>query len=181
SHTVLTLLEAGHDVLVLDSLVTATTTALERVAELAGTRLGGSRLRLHVADIRRPEDYRGALADFGPAALVHFAGLKSPTESMTRPAAYYDVNVGGTAAVAEAALAAGARTVLFSSSATVYGDRAPVPVAEDAATDPVSPYGHSKLMAEQVLRHVHEAGRHMGVAVLRYFNPVGAHPSGRLG
>ena len=133
----LTLLEAGHDVLVLDSLVTATTTALERVAELAGTRLGGSRLRLHVADIRRPEDYRGALADFGPAALVHFAGLKSPTESMTRPAAYYDVNVGGTAAVAEAALAAGARTVLFSSSATVYGDRAPVPVAEDAATDPV--------------------------------------------
>lgn len=123
SHTVLTLLEAGHDVLVLDSLVTATTTSLERVAELAGTRLGGSRLRLHVADIRRPEDYRGALADFGPAALVHFAGLKSPTESMTRPAAYYDVNVGGTAAVAEAALAAGARTVLFSSSATVYGDR----------------------------------------------------------
>ena len=91
SHTVLTLLEAGHDVLVLDSLVTATTTSLERVAELAGTRLGGSRLRLHVADIRRPEDYRGALADFGPAALVHFAGLKSPTESMTRPAAYYDV------------------------------------------------------------------------------------------
>ena len=75
SHTVLTLLEAGHDVLVLDSLVTATTTSLERVAELAGTRLGGSRLRLHVADIRRPEDYRGALADFGPAALVHFAGL----------------------------------------------------------------------------------------------------------
>lgn len=181
SHTVLTLLEAGHDVLVLDSLVTATTTALERVAELAGTRLGGSRLRLHVADIRRPEDYRGALADFGPAALVHFAGLKSPTESMTRPAAYYDVNVGGTAAVAEAALAAGARTVLFSSSATVYGDRAPMPVAEDAATDPVSPYGHSKLMAEQVLRDVCATVDGGGLAMLRYFNPVGAHPSGRLG
>ena len=181
SHTVAVLLEAGHDVLVLDSLVAATTTPLERVAELTGVSLGGSRLDLVVADIRRPEDYRPALEGFRPDAVVHFAGLKSPTESLARPAEYYDVNVGGTAVVVQAALAAGARTVLFSSSATVYGDRAPVPVDEAAATDPVSPYGRSKLMAERVLRDVCGTAGGAGLAMLRYFNPVGAHPSGRLG
>lgn len=181
SHTVAVLLEAGHDVLVLDSLVASSTAPLERVAGLAGVALGGPRLDLVVADIRRAEDHRTALAAFRPDAVVHFAGLKSPTESMTRPAEYYDVNVGGTAVVAEAALAAGARTLLFSSSATVYGDRAPVPVDESAATDPVSPYGRSKLMAEQVLRDVCGTADGVGLAVLRYFNPVGAHPSGRLG
>lgn len=181
SHTVLTLLEAGHDVLVLDSLVASTRTALERVAALAGVALGGPRLELTVADVRRREDYNGRLEDFRPAALVHFAGLKSPTESLTRPADYYDVNVGGTAVVAEAALAAGARTLLFSSSATVYGDRAPVPVDETATPAPVSPYGRSKLMAEQVLRDVCGTTPGVGLAMLRYFNPVGAHPSGQLG
>ena len=110
---------------------------------------------------------------------MHFAGLKSPTESMTRPAAYYDVNVGGTAAVAEAALAAGVRTVLFSSSATVYGDRAPVPVAEDAATDPVSPYGHSKLMAEQVLRDVAFADPSWRIIFVRCASPPESVPAGR--
>lgn len=181
SHTTVTLLEAGHDVLVLDSLVSTSRTPLERVAEMAGAELGGPRLDLVVADIRRPEDYAEALAAFAPDAVVHFAGLKSPTESVARPAVYYDVNVAGTAAVAETALAAGARVLLFSSSATVYGDRAPVPVDETAATDPVSPYGHSKLMAEQVLRDVCATREGTGLAVLRYFNPVGAHPSGRLG
>lgn len=181
SHTVVVLLEAGHDVLVLDSLVAGSTAPLERAAELAGVALGGRRLDLVVADIRCPADYRAALEAFAPEAMVHFAGLKSPAESLSRPADYYDVNVGGTAAVAAAALAAGARTVLFSSSATVYGDRAPVPVDETAPTDPVSPYGRSKLMAEQVLRDVCATTDGVGLAMLRYFNPVGAHPSGRLG
>ena len=181
SHTVVVLLEAGHDVLVLDSLVAGSTAPLERAAEVAGVALGGRRLDLVVADIRCPADYRAALEAFAPEAMVHFAGLKSPAESLSRPADYYDVNVGGTAAVAAAALAAGARTVLFSSSATVYGDRAPVPVDEAAPTDPVSPYGRSKLMAEQVLRDVCATTDGVGLAMLRYFNPVGAHPSGRLG
>ena len=181
SHTVSVLLDAGHDVLVLDSLVSSTTVPLERVAELAEVTFGGPRLRFHRADVREPTSYRGAVVAFGPDAVVHFAGLKSPTESLADPASYYTVNVAGTAAVAEVAGAAGARAFVFSSSATVYGDEAPVPVGEDAAVAPVTPYGHSKLMAEQVLQHMHEAGPHMGVAVLRYFNPVGAHPSGRLG
>lgn len=181
SHTVTTLLDAGHDVLVLDSLVGAGRAGLERAAEVCGVELGGARLRLVVADIRRPEDWADEVVAWAPDAVVHFAGLKSPTESMASPTEYYSVNVGGTAHVAEAAVRAGARTLLFSSSATVYGDRAPVPVAESAPIDPVSPYGRSKAMAEQVLTDVHAASPELSVASLRYFNPVGAHPSGRMG
>ena len=165
----------------LDSLVSTTTVPLERIADLAGVTFGGSRLRFHRADVREPASYREAVVAFGPDAVVHFAGLKSPTESLAVPASYYTVNVAGTAAIAEVAGAAGARALLFSSSATVCGDDAPVPVGEDAAVTPVTPYGHSTLMAEQVLQHMYEAGPHMGVAVLRYCNPFGAHPSGRLG
>ncbi|WP_343282061.1 UDP-glucose 4-epimerase GalE [Micrococcus sp. 2A] len=181
SHTVTTLLDAGHDVLVLDSLVSSSRAALERAAEVCGVELGGPRLDLLQADVCRPEHYADAVVRYAPDGVVHFAGLKSPTESMREPAAYYSVNVAGTAQVARVAAEAGARVLLFSSSATVYGDDAPVPVAEDAPTAPVNPYGHSKLMAEQVLRDVHGSVPALSVAVLRYFNPVGAHPSGRLG
>lgn len=181
SHTVTTLLDSGHDVLVLDSLVSSSRVALERAAEVCGVVLGGPRLDLIQEDVRRPERWADAVRAAAPDAVVHFAGLKSPTESLRAPAAYYDVNVAGTAHVAETAASAGARVLLFSSSATVYGDGAPVPVGEDAPTAPVNPYGHSKLMAEQVLRDVHAAHPSLSVAALRYFNPVGAHPSGRLG
>lgn len=181
SHTVTTLLDSGHDVLVLDSLALSTGQALERAAEVSGVHIGGDRLRLHVADIRRPEGYADAVADWRPEAVVHFAGLKSPTESLAEPAEYYSVNVGGTAHVAEVAARAGAGTFLFSSSATVYGDEAPAPVSESAPVAPVSPYGRSKAMAEDVLRDIHAARSSLSVAVLRYFNPVGAHPSGRMG
>lgn len=181
SHTVTTLLDAGHDVLVLDSLVSSTRAPLERAAEVCGVDLGGPRLSLVEGDVRAPAAWEAEVRTWAPDAVVHFAGLKSPTESLRLPAEYYDVNVGGTAQVARVAVDAGARVLLFSSSATVYGDDAPVPVGEDAPTAPVNPYGHSKLMAEQVLRDVHGAHPELSVAVLRYFNPVGAHPSGRLG
>lgn len=181
SHTVSVLLRAGHDVLVLDSLVSASAASLHRVSDLVGVGLGGPRLRLHRADVRSPGDYRDVVDDFSPDAVVHFAGLKSPTESLANPAAYYQVNVAGTCAVATVSVQAGARAFLFSSSATVYGDAAPVPVDETAPVAPVTPYGRSKLMGEQVLADLHSADPRMGVAVLRYFNPVGAHPSGALG
>ena len=121
------------------------------------------------------------MVSFAPDAVIHFAGLKSPAESLRIPEEYYAVNVAGTGQVARVAAEAGARAVLFSSSATVYGDNAPVPVDEAAAVAPVTPYGHSKLMAEQVLVDMAHAHAALGVTMLRYFNPVGAHPSGRMG
>lgn len=181
SHTVTSLLDGGHDVLVVDDLSGGSAVALARAAEVCGVAYPGERLRLVEADILDPDAYRGPAEAFAPDAVVHFAGLKSPTESLTEPERYYTVNVAGTAAVARVAREAGARALLFSSSATVYGDDAPVPVAEDAALAPVTPYGHSKAMAEQVLADVHAAPPGLSVAALRYFNPVGAHPSGRLG
>jgi len=181
SHTVTSLLDGGHDVLVLDDLSAGSETALERAAEVCGVAYPGERLRLVRADILAPEAYRDAATAFAPDVAVHFAGLKSPGESVAEPERYYTVNVAGTAAVAGVVRAAGARALLFSSSATVYGDDAPVPAAEDTAIAPVTPYGHSKAMAEQVLADVHAAHPDLSVASLRYFNPVGAHPSGRLG
>ncbi|MDY6056148.1 UDP-glucose 4-epimerase GalE [Micrococcus sp.] len=181
SHTVAVLLASGHDVLVMDSFASGSRTAVERAGEVSGAPLGGGRLDLVTGDVRHPEQVADRLAAFAPDAVVHFAGLKSPTESVAHPAAYYSVNVAGTAQIAEAAARAGSRVLLFSSSATVYGDEAPAPVAEDAPPAPVSPYGWSKLMAEQVVRDVHTAHPGQRAAVLRYFNPVGAHPSGRMG
>lgn len=181
SHTVASLLEDGHDILVVDDLSAGSEAALESAAEVCSVAYPGDRLRLVRADVLDPDAYRGPAEAFAPDAAVHFAGLKSPAESLTEPERYYTVNVAGTAAVARVVLDAGARALLFSSSATVYGDDAPVPVAEDAAIAPVTPYGRSKAMAEQVLADVHAAHPGLSVAALRYFNPVGAHPSGRLG
>lgn len=176
SHTVTSLLDRGHDVLVVDDLSGGTGDALVRAAEVCGVAYPGERLRLVRADILDPDAYRGPAEAFAPDAAVHLAGLKSPAESLVEPERYYTVNVAGTAAVARAARAAGARALLFSSSATVYGDDAPVPVAEEAPIAPVTPYGHSKAMAEQVLADVHAAHPGLSVAALRYSNPVGAPP-----
>jgi UDP-glucose 4-epimerase len=181
SHTVTSLLDDGHDVLVVDDLSSGSEEALRRAAEVCGVTYPCARLSLVRADILEPDAYGSAAAEFAPDAAVHFAGLKSPAESLAEPERYYTVNVAGTAALAGVARSAGARAVLFSSSATVYGDEAPVPVSEDAPLAPVTPYGHSKAMAEQVLADVQAARPGLSVAALRYFNPVGAHPSGRLG
>lgn len=181
SHAVSVLLDGGHDVLVVDDLRASDETVLPRVGQICGVDYPSPRLDLVRADVVRPEGYAAAAHRFAPDAVMHFAGLKSPTESLTEPVDYYTVNVAGTAAAAQVAADAGATAFLFSSSATVYGDEAPVPVAEDAATAPVNPYGRSKLMAEQVLTDVNAARPELGIAMLRYFNPVGAHPSGHLG
>lgn len=132
-------------------------------------------------DVRAPETFEKFFWEWRPEAIVHFAGLKSVAESVSNPGDYYSTNVQGTLNVAQMALAVGARSFVFSSSATVYGVQQEMPVDELAVTAPVNPYGHSKLFAEQVLRDIHAVERQMSVGVLRYFNPVGAHPSGRLG
>lgn len=176
SHTCVQLLQRGHRVVVADNLCNSSPEALRRVEALAGTGL-----EFHNVDIRD----RAALAhvfDSGPIdAVLHFAALKAAGESVGQPLTYFDNNVGGTIALIEATRAAGVDTFVFSSSATVYGSPESVPITEDAPLSTINPYGRSKLMMEQVLRDVQHADAGLRVALLRYFNPAGAHPSGYIG
>jgi len=176
SHTVLELLGAGHDVVVLDNLSNASPEALERVAALAGRPAP-----LVIGDLRDEALLERVLSAHRFDAVVHFAGLKAVGESVARPLAYYDNNVAGTVTLLRALDAAGVRRLVFSSSATVYGDPRSVPIREDAPTGPTNPYGRTKWMIEFILRDLAAADPRWSIGNLRYFNPVGAHPSGRIG
>ena len=197
SHTCLSLLHSGHRLLVLDSFANSSPEPLRRVAELAGLPAwqqrggdhwaAGERLTLLRGDVRRPADLEGAFATAagsggGPVtAVLHFAGLKAVAESVAEPLRYWDVNVGGSRCLLAAMGAAGCRTLVFSSSATLYGHPERVPIPETAAVRPINPYGHSKAAVEQMLADVAASEAGWRIARLRYFNPVGAHPSGRIG
>jgi UDP-glucose 4-epimerase len=176
SHTVLELLGAGHDVVVLDNLSNASPEALARVAALAGRPAP-----LVVGDLRDEALLDRVLSAHRFDAVVHFAGLKAVGESVASPLAYYDNNVAGTVTLLRALDAAGVRRLVFSSSATVYGDPRSVPIREDAPTGPTNPYGRTKWMIEFILRDLAAADPRWSIGNLRYFNPVGAHPSGRIG
>ena len=178
SHTALTLLEAGHDVVVIDNLSNSRPEALRRVEELAG----GRTVTLHDLDLRDRDGLTRVFADEAPEAVVHFAGLKAVGESVAQPLRYYDNNVSGTVALLEVMQAHGVRDLVFSSSATVYGDPPEVPITESTRLEATNPYGRTKLFIEELLRDVatSEPGQ-WRIALLRYFNPVGAHPSGRIG
>lgn len=176
SHTVVRLLEAGHEVVVLDNLCNSKRSAVERVNEITGRKAD-----LRVVDLLDEEGVTSLLEGTRPDAVVHFAGLKAVGESVAQPERYYRNNVGGTLNLVRAMDAAGCRTIVFSSSATVYGDPASVPIREDFPLTATNPYGWSKLMVEQVLRDVHAADNRWRVGLLRYFNPVGAHASGLIG
>ncbi|MFZ5872208.1 MAG: UDP-glucose 4-epimerase GalE [Actinomycetota bacterium] len=176
SHTVVQLLEAGHEVVVLDNLSNSKRAAVQRVNEITGRTAD-----LRVVDLLDEQAVTDLLAEVRPDAVVHFAGLKAVGESVAQPERYYRNNVGGTLNLVRAMDAAGCRTIVFSSSATVYGEPKSVPIREDFPLSATNPYGWSKLMIEQVLRDVHVADNRWRVALLRYFNPVGAHPSGRIG
>lgn len=177
THTAVELLQSGHDVVVVDNLCNSKAEAVRRVEEIAGRKLTG----FHTIDVRD----RAALAEVFRAhridAVIHFAALKAVGESVAKPLAYYDNNIAGTVALAETMAAAGVKTLVFSSSATVYGDPASVPIREDFPTGPTNPYGRTKWMMEYVLRDVAAADPEWRIALLRYFNPVGAHESGRIG
>jgi UDP-glucose 4-epimerase len=185
SHTALVLLEAGHSLVVLDNFANSSPEALRRVAALAG--LGdGSRLQVIKGDIRQPADLDRALAAAGPggepvAGVIHFAGLKAVGESVQQPLHYWDVNVNGSRLLVEAMQRHGCRTLVFSSSATLYGLPEAVPIPESAPVRPINPYGHTKAAVEQLLADVAASEAGWRIARLRYFNPVGAHPSGRIG
>lgn len=177
SHVVLCCLQAGHDVTVLDNLSNASPLSLARVGDLAGRTANFVQ-----GDLRDAALLAQIFASSPFDAVMHFAGLKAVGESVEKPIDYYDVNVGGSLILMRAMQAAGVRRLVFSSTASVYGDQAVMPLTEDSAlSPPSSPYGHSKRMVEQVLADLCKSDPRFSVAVLRYFNPVGAHPSGQIG
>lgn len=176
SHTCVELLAAGHDVVVVDNLSNSKAESLRRVERIAGRPLDFVQ-----ADIRDRAALREVFGAHAFSAVIHFAGLKAVGESVAQPLRYYDNNVAGTVALAEVMAEAGVKTMAFSSSATVYGDPASVPIREDFPTGPTNPYGRSKWMVEHVLRDLVASDPAWRIALLRYFNPVGAHASGLIG
>lgn len=176
SHTTLELLSAGHEIVVIDNLVNSDAEALRRVEQLAGKPVTFHQVDLLDRDRLRPI-FRGEPFD----AVLHFAALKSVAESVSQPLRYYHNNVTGTVQLLELMAENEVRRLVFSSSATVYGEPATSPITEEFPLAATNPYGHSKVMMEQVLRDVYQSDPRWDIAILRYFNPIGAHPSGRIG
>lgn len=176
SHTTLELLREGHDVLIVDDLSNSSAESLRRVAELAGR--AAELVEANVLDAERLDAVFGS---FRPEAVIHFAGRKAVGESTRLPLLYYRENVAGSVALLEVMAAHDCRRIVFSSSATVYGSASEPPFTEDAPTGATNPYGHTKHMIEQILADAAAADPELAVAVLRYFNPIGAHESGRIG
>jgi len=176
SHTLLELLREGHEVCVVDNYSNGSVVALDRVRQLTNRQCESVE-----ADIRDTDRLSAAARSFRPEAVVHFAGLKAVGESVAQPVDYYDVNVAGTLSLLRAMKAADCRRIIFSSSATVYGEPDYLPYDEAHPLRPTSVYGQTKRMAEQVLTDWAAATAGAAVMLLRYFNPVGAHPTGRIG
>lgn len=176
SHTVLELLAAGHEVLIVDNLCNSRANVIERIAAIAGRRPGFAELDLRDGDALQ-KIFSGQQFD----AVLHFAGLKAVGESVEKPLLYYENNVVGTLSLLDAMARAHVRTLVFSSSATVYGDPHAVPITEDFPLAATNPYGRTKLIIEDMLRDTAKADARWRIALLRYFNPVGAHESGLIG
>ncbi len=176
SHTCVELLQAGHDVTVFDNCCNSHPESLERVQ-----RITGKQLRIIRGDIRDREALVTALRESGAQAVIHFAGLKAVGESVQQPLAYYDNNVVGSLRLLEAMGLCGVKTLVFSSSATVYGDPQRLPLTEDHPLSATNPYGQTKLTVEHILRDVQRGDTSWRIGILRYFNPVGAHESGLIG
>ncbi len=176
SHVVVELLAAGAEVFVVDNLCNSKASVLDRIARIAGRRPDFEQI-----DIRDRATLRQLFAARHFDAVMLFAGLKAVGESVERPLAYYDNNVAGSVALLECMTEAGVKTLVFSSSATVYGDPVSVPIREDARLSPTNPYGRTKQVIEEILRDVAATDPAWRIALLRYFNPVGAHVSGWIG
>lgn len=177
SHTTLAFLQQGYEVVVLDNLVNSSFESIKRIERIAGK----SPAFVH-GDVRDQRKLRQLFTSYPFSAVIHLAGLKAVAESIFAPLSYYDNNVSGTLSLCQVMGEAGVRKLIFSSSATVYGEAASVPITEAEPTGrPNSPYGRSKLMVEEVLRDLGAAESDWSIALLRYFNPVGAHDSGLIG
>lgn len=176
SHTVLLLLEEGHEVHVLDNFANSSPESLRRVAELTGRRA-----RIHTGDLLDIGALETVMTASEPEAVIHFAGLKAVGESVSNPLWYYRNNVVGTLNLLDAMDAHDVRTLVFSSSATVYGDTETLPITEGQPLTATNPYGQTKLQIERILDDLAASDTRWNIAKLRYFNPVGAHESGRIG
>jgi len=176
SHTCVELLNAGQQVTVFDNFANSQPEALARVE-----RITGKKVTFIEGDIRDPAALKAALQASGAQAVIHFAGLKAVGESVAQPLRYYDNNVLGTLRLLEAMQACGVKTLVFSSSATVYGDPQRLPLTEDHPLSATNPYGQTKLVIENMLRDLNVSDPHWRIGILRYFNPVGAHASGLIG
>jgi UDP-glucose 4-epimerase len=176
SHMAMALAQAGLPVVIFDNFSNSQRGVLQRMAQISG-----SAPTVVEGDVRDAQALDRLFAQYPISAVVHFAGLKAVGESVAQPALYYDNNVAGSISLVRAMERAGVKQLVFSSSATVYGDPAAVPVPESAAVAPANPYGWTKQMVENILRDVAAADPAWRIACLRYFNPVGAHPSGLIG
>lgn len=176
SHTVVELAGAGHEVVIVDNFSNSSPKVLDRLRTLVGDRFD-----FVEADVRDGSALNQIFEKYPISGAVHFAGLKAVGESVAQPLRYYDNNIGSTLALLHAMENAGVRRLVFSSSATVYGDPEHVPITEASQLQVTNPYGRTKLMCEDILRDLQQADARWHVATLRYFNPVGAHHSGLIG
>ena len=176
SHTVVQLIAAGHDLLILDNFSNSSPKVLDRIFTISG-----SRPQVIEGDIRDPVLLKRIFSEYPIDAVIHFAGLKAVGESVAQPIRYFDNNVVGSLRLFEAMAEANVKTLVFSSSATVYGDPHTVPICESFPLQATNPYGRTKLHIEEMLRDISRADPAWRIALLRYFNPVGAHPSGLIG
>ncbi|MBA3478919.1 MAG: UDP-glucose 4-epimerase GalE [Lautropia sp.] len=176
SHTVVELLNAGFEPVILDNLSNSSSKVIDRIVEMTGRPVP-----LVQGDIDDAPLLRQLLAEHRFDATIHFAGLKAVGESVADPLGYYQNNVNGTVTLLRCLADAGVKRFVFSSSATVYGDPKTVPIREDAPTAPTNPYGHTKWLIEYILADLAASDPEWAIGVLRYFNPVGAHRSGRIG
>lgn len=176
SHTCLQVLSAGHDVVVVDNLSNSQAESMRRVEQLSG-----KSIQFYNVDIRDKAELLNVFNRHKITAVIHFAGLKAVGESAAKPVLYYDNNVVGTIKLLEVMQEVGIKNLVFSSSATVYGDPASAPIQENFPLSATNPYGRTKLMIEDMLRDIYAADNSWRIALLRYFNPIGAHESGRIG
>ncbi|KAL6556444.1 RmlD substrate binding domain [Orobanche gracilis] len=179
THTVLQLLLDGYKAVVVDNLDNSSEIAIKRVQELAGEH--GSNLTFHKIDLRDKPALEKLFASDKFEAVIHFAGLKAVGESVQKPLMYYDNNIVGTIVLLELMAAHGCKKLVFSSSATVYGSPKEVPCTEDSPISALNPYGRTKLLIEEICRDLYQSDNAWKIILLRYFNPVGAHPSGYIG
>lgn len=176
SHTVVDLIEAGYRVTILDNLHNSSSEVLNRIESITGQRPA-----FVEGDIRDAEFLNKLFSENSFDAVIHYAGLKAVGESVEKPELYYDVNVCGSLRLVEAMKKHGVNQIVFSSTATVYGDPDELPLTENSALKPYNPYGKTKYAVEQLLESACGADCNFSVAILRYFNPIGAHPSGTMG
>ena len=177
SHTCVELLNAGYEVVVVDNLYNSSEKALERVEEITG-----KKLKFYQTDLLDREAVKRIFDQESIQAVIHFAGLKAVGESVQKPLEYYHNNITGTLILCDEMRNHGVKNIVFSSSATVYGDPAQIPITEKCPKGEITnPYGRTKGMLEQILTDFHTADPEWNVMLLRYFNPIGAHESGRIG